>query len=267
MINARIGLFVLIGFIWACGNGDIAKKASAPAPLWVSPVDGKEMVLVPAGEFIMGTDKVDTENQHQKIGAVKALYVDQHPERKLFLDAYYIDKHEVTIGEYKRFLEDTGFDEYPANWVEGSPPEGMDDFPVTHITWSEALTYALWAGKRLPTEEQWEKAARGPNGSLYPWGNEYEKGQANIDIEATRAVAAVGSFPKDVSPYGALDMAGNVMEWTSDWYQAYPGSEYKDPRFGMNFRVLRGSSFQKAGHYFLDAYHYAFSRTEVDPDG
>jgi formylglycine-generating enzyme required for sulfatase activity len=232
----------------------------------ISPIDGKEMVLIPAGEFIMGTNKTDAENTQQKVGTVKPLYLDQHPERKVSLDAYYIDRYEVTNKEYKQFVEDTKYPDPPSNWVDGTYPEGKGDHPVTNIIWQEALAYALWAGKRLPTEEQWEKAARGPNGLSYPWGDEYIKGNANVGVEGAKTTLAVGSHPKDVSPYQVFDMAGNVMEWTLDWYLAYPGNTHNDPRFGRKFKVLRGNAFQKSGHYFLDAYRFAFNRTEVPAD-
>ena len=224
------------------------------------------MVLVPAGEFIMGTNKTDDEKTHLKIGAVKPLFLDQHPTRKIFLDSYYIDKYEVTNEEYKKFLDLSGYDELPGHWKNGSYSEGKDRYPVTHVTWREALTYALWAQKSLPTETQWEKAARGVDGRIYPWGDHYEKGMSNMDIDGARDLVEVGTYPRDISPYKAYDLGGNVMEWTMDWYQAYPGSTYKNPRYGKTLKVLRGNAFQNAGHYFLEAYRYSFSRTEADPN-
>jgi len=254
-----LGIF-LAGCLTACSG------TGGPPPVMTSEIDGKEMVLIPAGEFIMGTDKVDTANTHRKIGTVKPLYVDQHPQRKIRLPAYYIDRYEVTNREYRRFLQATQFDREPGRWENGVYPEGMGDHPVTNITWDEALTYALWAHKRLPTEAQWEKAARGTDGRLFPWGNTPSKKAANVGVEGARQSRPVGSYPEDVSPYRVYDMAGNVMEWTLDWYRAYPGNEYKDPRFGTIFKVIRGNGFQKAGHYFLDAYRYAFYRTEGKPE-
>lgn len=256
-----IFLFYLLLFQPACQDG-----LKSQPPVIVSEADQKEMVLIPAGEFIMGTNKTDPDNTHRQIGTVKPLYLDQQPERSLALPAYYIDRYEVTNREYKRFLDATLFPEYPAHWVDGNYPEGLDAHPVTNVTWTQAMAYALWARKFLPTEAQWEKAARGTDGRVYSWGNEYVKGMANIEIDGARQTAPVGGYPKDVSPYQVYDMSGNVMEWTLDWYQAYPGSNYQTPRFGTAFKVLRGSGFQKAGHYFLEAYRYVFYRTEVGPD-
>ena len=251
----------------ACGSTCDCSDENRPlAQVKVSAIDKKEMVLIPAGDFIMGTDKTDEENTHRKIGAVKPLYLDQHPVRTIHLDAYYIDKYEVTNEEYKNFIDASGFDEYPGNWENGVFADGTGKYPVTHITWKEAWTYALWAGKMLPSEAQWEKAARGVDGQPFPWGDSYEKGKSNIGIEGARAPAPVGSYPGDSSPYGVYDLAGNVMEWTLSWYLPYPGNTYKDPRFGKVLKVLRGNGFQKAGHYFLDAYRYTFARTEVDPN-
>jgi formylglycine-generating enzyme required for sulfatase activity len=252
-------LICLLVFLPGCGDG-------ALKPVKISPVDKKEMVLIPAGEFVMGTNKTDPENTQRKIGTVKPLFLDQHPERKVFLGDYYIDRYEVTNAEYKVYMEDTKYPDYPEHWVDDNYPEGMGDHPITNVIWQEALAYALWAGKRLPSEAQWEKAARGPNGLEYPWGNEYVKGKANVGIEGEKTTVPVGSKPEDVSPYNVYGMAGNVMEWTLDWYEAYPGNTHKDKRFGKSMKVLRGNGFQKSGHYFLDAYRFAFNRTEVPPD-
>ena len=235
-------------------------------PTAISKSDGKEMILIPAGDFLMGTNKVDNKNTHRKIGTVKPLYLDQQPKSKIFLDNYYIDKYEVTNREYKRFLDETQFYETPGNWENGKYVEETADMPVTHVTWYEAFTYAVWAGKRLPTEAQWEKAARGTDGKNYPWGDTYDKSFANMGVDGARKLASTRSYIKDVSPFGVFGMAGNAMEWTLNWYDSYPGSSYKYKRFGKRFKVIRGNGFQKAGHYFLEAYGYVFYRTEAEPD-
>jgi len=236
------------------------------APTRISPIDGREMVLVPAGEFLMGTDKTDPENTHLKIGTVKPLYLDQQPQQPVHLDAFYIDKFEVTNRDYLRFMEATEYHDVPAHWQDGVPAPGTERLPVTNVSWGEALAYALWAGKTLPTEAQWEKAARGVDGRLYPWGNDYQKGQSNLGLDGHKEAAPPGSYPADVSPYGAFDLGGNVMEWTRSWYLPYPGTTYTNKKMGRHLKVLRGNGFQKGGHYFLDAYRYVFHRTEADPD-
>ena len=259
--------YIVTLFLSSCGDTfDLKSQKIFLPPIKISQFDGKEMVLVPAGEFIMGTDKIDHEKTHLKIGAVKPLFLDQHPSRKLHLDSYYIDKYEVTNEEYKKFLDSSGYDELPGHWEGGTYKEGTGRYPVTHVTWREALTYALWAKKKIPTEAHWEKAARGTDGRIYPWGDVYKKGKSNMDIDGAKELVEVGMFPEDISPYKVYDLGGNVMEWTMDWYQAYPGSTYKNPRYGKVLKVLRGNAFQKAGHYFLEAYRYSFSRTEADPN-
>jgi formylglycine-generating enzyme required for sulfatase activity len=265
--NYTFFIFFLL-FLFGCQESfcDCEKELDLLSPEKISVKDQKEMVLVLAGEFIMGTDKVDTEGTHKKIGAVKPLYLDQHPERKLSLGSFYMDKYEVTNAEYQRFMIDTQFTDLPAHWVEGSYPEGLALHPVTQVTWWEAWSYCTWAGKRLPTEAQWEKSARGSQGLSYPWGEEFVKGKANLGIDGDRKTASVTAYPEDVSPYKIYGLSGNVMEWTLDWFLPYPGNSKTDVRFGKELKVLRGNGFQKAGHYFLPAYRFAFTRTEANPN-
>ena len=214
----------------------------------------------------MGTNKVDKDDTHKKIGAVKPLYLDQHPERKVFLGSYYIDRYEVTNKKYIEFLETNQFTDTPAHWNEGIYPEGQGDHPVTQVTWWEAWSFCQWEDKQLPTEAQWEKAARGPNGLSFPWGNEYKKGNANVGIEGDRQTVPVNAYPEDSSHYKVIGLSGNVMEWTLNWYLPYPGNSRKEFRFGKTLKVLRGNGFQRAGHYFLEAYKYSFTRTEANPN-
>lgn len=170
------------------------------------------MVFIPAGKFLMGSDDPEADFD------VEAL-------REVFVPACYIDRYEVTNGEYRKFKPDHKY------------PEGDDNFPVTRVLKTEAEAYAKWAGKRLPTGAEWEKAARGTDGRVYPWGNEYDRTKCNMrptdyrtpegrDIPATEVCrrggrkSAVGQFPEGVSPYGVHDMCGNAWEWVSDVYVA-----------------------------------------------
>lgn len=265
--NYTVAFFILLlFFLTGCGTCDCEIDVNNLKPTKVSSKDQKEMVLVPAGEFVMGTNKVDTEGTNKKIGSVKPLYLDQHPERKLSLGAFYMDKYEVTNEEYYKFLQATQFNDVPTHWVDRVYPEDLVSHPVTQVTWWEAWSYCAWAGKQLPTEEQWEKSARGPKGLPYPWGEEYVKGKANLGIEGDRKTAPITAYPEDVSPYKIYGLSGNVMEWTLDWYLPYPGNSKPNSRFGRELKVLRGNGFQKAGHYFLPAYRYTFTRTEASPN-
>lgn len=197
------------------------------------------MVLVPAGAFTMGADS----------GAAA-----EGPAHRVDLPAYYIDRTEVTVEQYRRFVEATGYVPQGGSWDMFGAPLGRAA-PAVNLTWNDAAAYAEWAGKRLPSEEEWEKAARGNSRSDYPWGGSWRDSSANWgDFDPrTRTMGAKDRFEKaspagalssDRSFCGALDMGGNVMEWTADWYQAYPGSRASDPYFGRNLRVTRGGSWE-----------------------
>jgi formylglycine-generating enzyme required for sulfatase activity len=189
--------------------------ASAAAP--------PDMVFVPAGEFIMGSLDGDA---------------DEAPPRRVFLPAFYIDRFEVTHAQYAKFIAATGR-KSPVDWVNGQFSPKLSNHPVVNVTFDDAEAYAKWAGKRLPTEAEWEKAARGVDGRLFPWGNGTTNRSAWGEWGKERTWP-VGSFTNDVSPCGAMDMAGNVWEWTASWYDAYPGNEELDLAFGQKYRVIRG---------------------------
>jgi len=184
--------------------------------------DGSTMVLVPAGNFIMGSLDGDA---------------DEAPSHRVWLPAFYIDKFEVTHEQYARFIAETKRSA-PIDWPNGTMPAKLAKHPVVNVTLADAEAYAKWAGKRLPTEAEWEKAARGTNGNIYPWGNEPKKTATGTD--AKEHTWPVGSFADDVSPCGAIDMAGNVWEWTASWYDRYPGSDAVELEFGKKYRVIRG---------------------------
>jgi formylglycine-generating enzyme required for sulfatase activity len=210
-------------------------------PTEITDAKGVPMRLVPAGEFAMGTNDVlefDT-------GAEK-------PVHTVYLDSYYIDKFEVTNLAYKSCV-DAGVCIPPidsSNDVQASyySDSKFKDYPVVFITWYMAGTYCEWRGARTPTEAQWEKAARGDGGRKYPWGNdEVDCSKANYDPSCVGDATKVGSYPSGKSPYGVYDMAGNVFEWTADWfsktyYDASPRSNPLGSETG-DARVIRGGSW------------------------
>jgi len=191
--------------------------------------DGSIMILIPAGSFNMG-------NTNEP---------DETPERRVSVPSFYIDTYEVTHEQYANFLMATGR-RAPLDWSDGKMPAGLAKHPVVNVTWHDAAAYATWAGKRLPTEAEWEKACRGSEGRIYPWGDSAAGKKAASGAEARDKshpegrTFRVGSFPDDVSPYGVMDMAGNAWEWTGDWYKAYPGNEHFDVEFGNKYKVIRG---------------------------
>lgn len=200
-----------------------------------------EMVLIPAGEFISGTNDEKTAS----------------PEQKVFLPAYYIDKYEVTMGEFLKFTVETQY-ESEGNWRALWAPEKAN-YPVANITWNDAVAYAKWAGRRLPTEMEWEKAARGPDGLRYPWGSDWNSSNANTFESGMRQPVDVGTYAGDVSPYGVHDLLGNVREWTSDYFKRYKNSRARHKDFGNRFRVIRGGDYTIYGGRVNDTqFHLAF---------
>ena len=204
------------------------------------------MVYIPPGEFIMGSEEVDTEALGTEFGLRTGRYYDdEKPMSKVFLDGYYMDKYEVTNARYEEFITVTAAPA-PPYWTQRAYPEGKASHPVTNVTWYSAGIYCVWAGKRLPTEAEWEKAARGPGGNKYPWGNEYDEKKANLFKGET---VPAGSFETDKSYYGVYDMGGNVMEWTDSWYEPYPGATIINKDYGGQHRVLKGGIGGIPGHY------------------
>jgi formylglycine-generating enzyme required for sulfatase activity len=216
-------------------------------------VDGSVMVEVPAGEFLMGSD-----------GDPNAL-ADEYPQRAVYLDAFWIDQTEVTNEQFAAFLNEQG------NQTEGGvarldledvdslvervdgtfrPRSGYVDHPVIEVSWFGAAAYCQWVGKRLPSEAEWEKAARGADARIYPWGDQWDFARANTDEQGPGRTSPVGSYPSGTSPHGALDMAGNVWEWVADWYDGdhYGQSPDRNPTGppSGNFRVLRGGAWSRS---------------------
>ena len=210
-----------------------AAESPTPAPTVPElPAVTDIMVEIPAGPFVMGQDDGDREDR---------------PAHEVDLPAYEIDKFEVTNADFAAFVEATGYESDGEKigkkyWLD-SFSEGKENHPVVRVTWNDAAAYCEWLGKRLPTEAEWEKAARGTEAFRYPWGNEWDPNKANVKEAGLRSTAVVGSFGQGASPFGVEDMVGNVWEWTGDWYQAYPGNSAGDRYYGEQCRVTRGGGW------------------------
>lgn len=194
------------------------------------------MILIPAGPFWMGSDPDD--------GTVGVeIGVDETPKHLVNLPAFYIDKYEVTNSQYAEYVKAVGSAYQPAPWRERDALNKEPNHPVGDTDFYDAEAYCRWAGKRLPTEAEWEKAARGPDGLPYPWGPTFSVEKANTLESGLGWSRPVGSYPEGASVYGVEDMIGNVWEWTSSWYKPYPGSALQRAAFGEKSRVLRGGSW------------------------
>ena len=245
------------GWVWALDVADVTREWTA---------DGKkiaaeraklpahdEMVKIPAGTFLMGSDKKVDRNAYQP----------EFPQRRVYLDAYEIDKYEVTTVQFLKFVLAT--DRKPLidwQYEGGNFQETMANHPVMHVSWFDADAYCRWAGKRLPTSAEWEKAARGEDGRIYPWGNE-PAGLSRANFGRTGLsgpvrdrperlllyppIISVDKYDNGVSPYGVFQLAGNVAEWTADWYDPHyyktaPDRNPKGPEKGTQ-RAFRGGGW------------------------
>ncbi len=219
--------------------------------------DGMTLVFVPAGEFTMGSDTGES---------------DEQPTHSVNLDAFWIDQTEVTNAMYAQCVEDG--DCSPPASVKSYTHDSyygnleFDDYPVIYVDWNRANAYCSWAGRRLPTEAEWEKAARGEDGRTYPWGEEISCAYANYYDGSKFCVgdtAPVGSYPDGASIYGALDMAGNVWEWVSSLYQGYPYSatDGREDLSASGSRVLRGGSWYGLDNSVRSAFRYRYDPSYV----
>ena len=226
-----------------------------------------KMVEIPAGEFILGTSKDGADPQNT-------------PERTVHLDSYLIDKYPVTVAQYALFVADTGYAP-PLDWKDGEIPKDKLLHPVTMVSWFDAQAYAEWAGKRLVDEYEWEKAARGQDGRRWPWGSRMDVKRLNT-YYSHGSTTTVDTFKSGVSPFGVMDLAGNVSEWVANDFKPYPGSAAsgdiflaKIPVAGsaedqqkklvsfelsdkVAYKVLRGGSW-KSDPFSTSSYHRNFA--------
>ncbi len=227
--------------------------------------DGAPMVLVPAGPFPMGVPASDRDGG-----------VDERPNHEVYLDAFYMDIYEVTNGRYLEFVGATGHRKptHPTNpernlWKGGLMPETIIDRPVVNLDWYDAEAYCKWAGKRVPTEAEWEKAAKGTEDRRFPWGD-VEPTERHVNFlqrwNGEKTLMPVGSYKAGMSPYGVYDMAGNVFEWVADWYDPryYGKSPAKNPQGPDSgpMKVVRGSGWQSEAPTVR-----IFTRFGSDPKG
>jgi formylglycine-generating enzyme required for sulfatase activity len=194
--------------------------------------DGAPAVLIPSGAFVMGDDE-------------------ESPRREVFVDAFYIDKFEVTVARYAAFLKASGKVKLPEEW-QSVNIERDGELPVVGVDWRDASDYCQWAGRRLPTETEWEKAARGSDERKYPWGNDAPTEERARFLKPYQntvykdGVSPVGSHPKGASPYAIHDLAGNVWEWVADWFSdRFPRAELRNPKGPASgtAKVLRGGGW------------------------
>lgn len=210
------------------------------------------MTFIPGGEFLRGRSHALPDDG---LKWFPVLLQDEQPVKRIKLSPFYLDTYEVTNAQYAAFVKARQH-RAPYNWPKGAPPEGKEKHPVAAIDWHDAAAYCDWAGKRLPSEAEWERAARGlAEGAKYPWGNR-EPTKKDACYDTLAGPCEVGQFP--AAGFGLFDMAGNVWEWTADWYgreyyAAAPAENPKGPSEGQ-YRVMRGGGWADVSKYLTNSY-------------
>lgn len=224
----------------------------------------QRMVLIPSGLFWMGNNGRDPEEGTGD--------KDEQPLHQVRVAAYYMDVYETTNAMYKPFVDATKH-EAPKLWTDGTYPPAKTNHPVVYVSWHDAFEFCKWAGKRLPTEQEWEKAARGTDKRVFPWGNHFDPMKANtpqywmaMHQTETADTMPVGSFESGKSPYGLYDMTGNVYEWVNDWYLPYPGNQYPNDHYGTKNKSVRGGSWYDCLSYGCGLSSPTYNRSRFNPD-
>jgi len=224
-----LSLIILFFSVLPSYNQGINQKTGSRNKPVIPEIPG--MVYVEEGEFIAGSSTA---------------FDYESPQHIVSLKGFYIDKYEVTNQQYKKFIDATGYPA-PIDWRNNTFRPGEDSLPVVNISYYNALAYAKWAGKRLPTEQEWEKTARYNDGRRYPWGNTWRKTCANVrPVIGFSKLKPIGSYPDGVSKYGAYDMAGNVWEWTDSSFLPYPGNKVFNQNYNEKNKVIRGGSYRQS---------------------
>ena len=238
---------ILLQSIIQVGFGSVKKNK----PSWqkeVSPIN--LMSIIPAGEFVMGSNE---------------RWDDEAPEHIATTSEFYIDIYEVTNKDYKVFTDATER-AHPYHWPEGNIPKEKENHPVVYVSWFDARDYCAWAGKRLPNEQEWEKAARGEDGLIYPWGNEWSLNKSNNPYKNSKGTEPIGSYPEGRSPYGLYDLSGNVWEWVDSYYLPHPGNPVTRAEYGKDKRVLKGGSWFDCLSYGCGLSAPTFNRSFFTPE-
>ena len=240
--------------------------------------DGMVQVYIPAGPFTMGSTEeiMLAECRKYRVDCLEGFYSNMEPQHTVELDAFWMDQTEVTNAMYALCVNDGVCREPYEPILFGQSgyfdePE-FENYPVFEVTWQDAQTYCTWAGRRLPTEAEWEKAARGTDARLYPWGNDPVSGDLNNYCDGNcprryrdpgmddgyQITSPVGSFPLGASPYGIMDLAGNVREWTSSLYLSYPYmiNDGREDLSIEDYRVVRGGHWDGTADFALSAYRF-----------
>ncbi|MEW6324722.1 MAG: formylglycine-generating enzyme family protein [Nitrospirota bacterium] len=238
-----------------------ASTIAAPAPAQAEPIVTQRMVRVPAGAFWMGNNGRGADGPGDE---------DEQPLHRVTVDTFWIDVYETTNAMYKAFVDAMG-QKPPKHWQNDVYPPGKANHPVIYISWHEAKSFCEWAGKRLPTEQEWEKAARGTDKRVFPWGNEIDMMKANtpqrwLALNQKGDTMPVGSFEAGQSPYGLYDMSGNVYEWVADWYLPYPGNQYPNQHYGNKNKIVRGGSWYDCLSYGCGLSAPTYNRSRFNPD-
>ncbi|MGE5775257.1 MAG: formylglycine-generating enzyme family protein [Chloroflexota bacterium] len=286
----------------ACTSAPTPMALSGPIDTRISERDNMVQVYIPAGRFLMGSTRADIDTVMEACSYCLLEWFDHEmPQHKVYLDAFWIDQTEVTNAMFAQFVAETGYQTDAerigagidfrlstydwamtkgANWRHPHGPtsniDDMENHPVVQMSGNDAEAYCTWAGRRLPTEAEWEKAARGTDGRSYPWGNEPPAGNllnfADRNLNANESdnsiddgyvfTAPVGSYPDGASPYGVFDMAGNVWERVIDWYSDtyYANSPARNPAgpASSEYHIIRGGSWSRMARYVRTASRYRY---------